>query len=124
MTPRSILIADDDDWVRRLLGMTLPGDEFEIVEARDGNEALAIATGTRPLDLVLLDWRMPGASGEDVLRALKGARPEVPVIVLTGETAPSYRRVAETLGVDEFLTKPFSPLQLLDAVERLIGPAA
>jgi DNA-binding response OmpR family regulator len=59
-----------------------------------------------------------------VLRALKGARPEVPVIVLTGETAPSYRRVAETLGVDEFLTKPFSPLQLLDAVERLIGPAA
>jgi CheY-like chemotaxis protein len=121
MTPRSILIADDDDWVRSLLRTTLPAEEFEIVEARDGSEALEIAAGGRALDLVLLDWRMPGASGEDVLRALKGARPDVPVIVLTAETAPSYRRVAETLGVDLFLTKPFSPLQLLDAVERLVG---
>lgn len=71
-------------------------------------------------DLVLLDWRMPERSGAEVLAETKRRHPDLPVIVLTAE-GERHRPEAETLGVDEFLTKPFSPLQLLDAVERLLA---
>ena len=71
---------------------------------------------------MFLDWRLPGARGDDVLRGLKRVRPELPVIVLTAEHAPRERETALALGADLFLTKPFSPLELIQAVERLLGP--
>jgi len=120
MTPRRILIVDDDESVRSLLRMTMPEGEYEVEEATDGEEVLALLAGRVP-DLVLLDWKMPGRHGSLVLDELKSRHPQLPVIVLTAEIAEHHRSLAEALKVDVFLTKPFSPLELLATIERLLG---
>jgi DNA-binding response OmpR family regulator len=114
-----VLIVDDDDVIRSLLRVTLPDEGYDLVEAQDGDQALQISDARRPA-LVLLDWRMPGISGEDVLTALKQRHPDIPVIVLTAEPEAKVRAQAESLGADIFMAKPFSPLQLLATVERLL----
>jgi CheY-like chemotaxis protein len=114
-----VLIADDDATVRSLLRATLPEDGYDVLEACDGNEALQLI-GQEPLDLVLLDWHMPGRRGAQVLEELKRRHPALPVVVLTAEHQAPHRARAEALGVDVFLTKPFSPIELLDTVERLL----
>jgi DNA-binding response OmpR family regulator len=114
-----VLIVDDDEVIRSLLRLTLPDEGYDLVEAEDGDQALQITAARQPA-LVLLDWRMPGSSGEDVLAALKQTHPEVPVIVLTAEPEAKVRTLAESLGADVFMAKPFSPLQLLGSVERLL----
>jgi DNA-binding response OmpR family regulator len=63
---------------------------------------------------------MPGRWGSEVLDEVRQRRPGLPVIVLTAEHKPQYRQLAEHLGADAFLTKPFSPLELLAVVERLL----
>ena len=120
MTPRRIMIVDDDESVRSLLRMTLAEDEYEIDEATDGEEALRLLERAVP-DLVLLDWKMPERHGSLVLDELKRRYPQLPVIVLTAEIAEHHRSLAEALNVDVFLTKPFSPLELLETIERLLG---
>jgi DNA-binding response OmpR family regulator len=119
MSARRILIVDDDESLRRLLLLTLPSDGYELVEARDGDEALELVERELP-DLVVLDWKLPGAGGADVLEVVKQRSPSVPVIVLTAELKRVPRAVAEGLGADVYLTKPFSPLELLGEVERLV----
>jgi two-component system, NtrC family, response regulator GlrR len=69
---------------------------------------------------VLLDWQLPGRTGSQVLDELKRRHPTLPIVVLTAKHEPPHRALAEALGVDVFLTKPFSPLELLDTVERLL----
>jgi Response regulator containing CheY-like receiver, AAA-type ATPase, and DNA-binding domains len=119
--PARVFVIDDDVFVRRLLRMTLPAEEFEIAEAADGDIALAMTEVQLP-DLVLLDWRMPAMSGETVLRELKARHPEVAVIVLTVEG--EHRSSAKALGADAFLTKPFSPMELLRTVDQLLEDRA
>jgi DNA-binding response OmpR family regulator len=114
-----VLIVDDDEVIRSLLRMTLPDEGLDLVEAEDGESALRITEESAPA-LVLLDWRMPGRSGAEVLPELKRRHPRTPVIVLTAEPEGQPRQLAESLGADVFMTKPFSPLQLLATVERLL----
>jgi CheY-like chemotaxis protein len=114
-----VLIVDDDEVIRSLLRLTLPDEGYDLVEAEDGDQALQITAARQP-SLVLLDWRMPGTSGEGVLTALKQTYPDLPVIVLTAEPEAKVRTLAESLGADVFVAKPFSPLQLLGSVERLL----
>lgn len=115
-----VLIVDDDEVIRSLLRMTLPDEGFDLVEAQDGDQALQLTEGRAPA-LVLLDWRMPGFSGAEVLPELKRRHPDTPVIVLTAEPESRHRKHAESLGADVFMSKPFSPLQLLATVERLLS---
>ena len=112
-----VVIVDDDVFVRRLLRLTLPTSEFELAEASDGDIALDLVEA-RGTELVLLDWQMPNVSGDEVLTRLKKRHPNLPVIVLTA--AGEERRRARRLGADAFLTKPFSPLQLLRTIEELL----
>ncbi len=118
-TRRCLLIADDDPWLRDLLRVTFPVGWYEIVEAVNGFEALSAVRAHVP-DLVLLDWLMPGRSGAQVLAELKRCHPALPVIVLTADGTEASRDEAEALGADLFLTKPFSPLELLEGVEALL----
>ncbi len=113
------MVVDDDTTLRQLLAVTFATDDCEIVEAVDGHEALALVEADRP-DLVLLDWKMTGRSGAEVLGELKRLHPDLPVIVLTAEIQPRHRAEATQLGADTFLTKPFSPLRLIETVERLL----
>jgi CheY-like chemotaxis protein len=114
--PRRILLVEDDEDVRRLLHATFAEDDFELLEAPDGERALALV-GERSPELVVLDWQLPGRSGSDVLQQLKGRSPAPRVVVLTADP----RAAAEAGDADAFLTKPFSPLQLLSEIERLLG---
>jgi CheY-like chemotaxis protein len=120
---RRVLIVDDDEVVRSLLRATLPHDDYEVQEAESGDEALEVV-GSQVPDLVLLDWKMPGSPGSVVLDKLKEQHPDLPVVVLTAEIQEHHRVLAESLNVDAFLTKPFSPLELLETVERLLGERA
>ena len=120
---RRVLLVDDEENVRRLLRATFPGDAFDIVEAPDGEAAIATLDDAHP-ELVLLDWHLPGVSGAQTLQALKRREPSLGVIVLTADGDPKSRETAVELGADGFLTKPFSPLQLLAECERLLGGRA
>lgn len=120
MKTQSVLIVDDDEAVRSLLRVTLPTDGFVVLEAQDGTAALELTSGNEP-DLVLLDWHLPGPSGSEVLEELHRTRPALPVIVLTVESRDRERELAHSLGAAAFLTKPFSPLELLDTIGRLLS---
>jgi CheY-like chemotaxis protein len=117
---KQIVVVDDDALVRSLLRATLSPDEFDVAEAADGRTALKLTEATMA-SLVLLDWHMPGRSGADVLAELKTRFPALPVLVITADKDPRLRKLAERLGADAFLRKPFSPLQLLEVVERLLS---
>lgn len=116
---KQVLIVDDDETVRRLLQSTLPKDQFDVLEAADGDAGLQLADSSSSV-LVLLDWHLPGRSGAHTLGQLKSRLPDRPVIVLTAEHDPQQHQLAQELGADLVLTKPFSPLQLLQTVEELL----
>jgi DNA-binding response OmpR family regulator len=121
-----ILVVEDHPTMREAMRLVLEGEGFAIDEASDGETALAMVRSDPP-DLVFLDLNIPGVSGTDVLRALKGdpATAEVRVIIVTATGEEGRGRVID-LGADEYFTKPFSPLALLGTVERVLaqqGPA-
>ena len=108
----TILIADDDPTIVRLLTLTLAPQGFRLLTASDGETALRIARAERPA-LVLLDWQMPGADGIAVTRALRAdADPDlrdVPVVLITGLAGGENTAVGFDAGVTDYLTKPFQP---------------
>jgi CheY-like chemotaxis protein len=119
----SVMLVDDDPTLRTLLRLTLPSDDFDVTEAADGTEALE-RLEQQPFDVVVLDWNMPRCSGGEVLVELKRRGADIPVVVLTGERDVAKVAVARSLGAAAFLTKPFSPLRLLDEIERLVADSA
>jgi len=115
---RKILIADDDPSLRLLVSTTLSGEEYQILEAGTGIDALVITKAQRPV-LVLLDVNMPDLDGLEVCRRIK-ADPElqdVKVVMLTGAAEPSDQQAGLAAGADTYLTKPFRPLELLKVVD-------
>ena len=111
-TPRTVLVADDDDDMRALMVATLKRDGYKVVEAKDGGELLERLrdaydeTGER-FDIVVTDVRMPRLSGLGVLQELKRARMHLPVIVVTVFGDDSMHIVARRLGAIGVLRKPF-----------------
>jgi len=123
--PRKILIADDQLYMIRLLEMTLKKGGYEVISCRDGNEALATATRLQP-QLIVLDLIMPGLDGFGALRQLKEnpATQNIPVIVLSTKGHTLTRVETAQAGAAQFFTKPFSPVQLLDEIKKILEPAA
>jgi len=120
-----ILIAEDDATVRSLIRMTLDSGQTEILEVEDGEEALQVARRELP-ELIFLDWSMPGSSGIEVCRALR-ADPDtahIKIVMLTARSDSLDREEGFAAGADEYITKPFSPLHLLDKVLEVLGPDA
>ena len=120
-----ILIAEDDGAVRSLIRMTLDSGQTQIFEVDDGTAALELARSELP-ELIFLDWSMPGSSGIEVCRALR-EDPEtarIKVVMLTARSESSDREAGLAAGADDYITKPFSPLQLLDKVTEVLGPDA
>jgi two-component system phosphate regulon response regulator PhoB len=122
-----ILLAEDDEALVELMRFHLERDGFEVVRAADGEEALLLAREQVP-DLVLLDWMMEGLSGIEVCRRMRRLDDlaNIPIIMITarGEEADRVRGL-ET-GADDYVTKPFSPRELLariQAVLRRVRPA-
>lgn len=116
-----ILIADDEDSLRLLATETLQDERFDILEATDGNEALEMAQTQQPA-LILLDVAMPNLTGFEVCQRLKGnpATFGIVIVMLTAHGQTSDREQAEACGADHYMTKPFSPAQLLRLVEQIL----
>lgn len=117
---RRVLVVDDDPHIRELLRILLDLEEFELIEAPDGERALQQAREQDP-DLVLLDVSMPGVDGFDVCTQLRAdpALAGIGVILLTARATQHDRERGMDAGADAYLTKPFSALQLLETMEQL-----
>jgi DNA-binding response OmpR family regulator len=116
-----ILVADDDDDILLLVTTRLKRDGFDVIEARSGDEALALAQARRP-DVAVLDVGMPGLDGLEVLEqiraddALRGMR----VLLLTAKAQESDVRRGYDRGADAYVRKPFSPTELSARVRALL----
>jgi len=118
---QGVLIVDDDQFIRKLIATTLEDvSEFDLHEAADGVEALEVARQTRPR-LVFLDVDMPRLNGIEACRRLRAADSsgELTIVMLTAASGDNVESDAEEAGADLFLTKPFSPLDLLRLVDQL-----
>ena len=119
MRPR-ILVCDDEPVLRSLIRAAL-GDDYDVAEASDGDESLALVRELRP-DLVILDMMMPGRTGLDVLTEVRGD-PELAqtkVLMLTARTQAADIEGIMRAGADRYVPKPFSPAQLVVAVDELV----
>jgi DNA-binding response OmpR family regulator len=120
-----VLVVDDEVQLVRVLRGYLEKAGFEVLSAHDGREALRIARQEKP-DLVLLDLMLPGMDGMDVCRAIRKDS-SIPIIMLTARVEETDRIVGLELGADDYVTKPFSPREVLArvrAVLRRTQPAA
>ena len=113
-----VLIADDDRDIVRFLALNLRLEGFEVVVARDGQDALYKALDVRP-SLILLDTLMPCMDGYEVCSRLRHQRPDspVPVIMLTAMSLEADRAMAMDAGADDWVTKPFDPADLVSKVK-------
>jgi CheY-like chemotaxis protein len=122
----AVLIVDDDPFIRKLVATTLEDVAgFELMEAGDGRQALEIAGRAAP-ELVFLDIDMPVLDGIEACRRLREEPEtrEATIVMLTAAAGEAAEREAEEAGADLFLTKPFSPLELLQLVHGLGDGAA
>jgi CheY-like chemotaxis protein len=120
--PPKVLVCDNEEPLRALVRGALEIGDYEIVEAHDGDESLALARSCHP-DLIVLDMMMPGRTGLEVLAELRAEDrfAKTPVIMLTARAQAQDRQAAVEAGVSCFLPKPFSPLELASTVEELLG---
>ena len=120
-TEKRILLVDDDYEIVESMRYALTSAGYKIFVARDGNQGLALAEREDP-DLVILDMMMPKRSGFLVLEKLRRTRPvPVKIIMVTANEGNRHKAYAETLGVDDYIRKPFAMDRLLDSVHRLLG---
>ena len=118
----TVLIADDEPSMRLLVRATIESDQYQVLEASDGDQAWSMIQKHKP-SVVLLDVQMPGRSGLEVL-AMVRADPSLAatrVIMLTAKALKADIEVGITAGADLYLTKPFSPLDLLTRVDEALG---
>ena len=118
---RSVLVADDEPHIGRIIQLKLEQGPYRVTLVPDGRAALERLRGEEPIDVVLLDIMMPYVSGLDVLAELRTLphRRETPVIILTAKGQDADRAQAMSLGATDFFTKPFSPKKLLARVDEL-----
>jgi CheY-like chemotaxis protein len=118
---RTILIVDDDASIRRLIATTLEDvSGYRLEEAPDGDEAVDLALDALP-EIVFLDLEMPRVDGIETCRRMRSepTLADATIVVLTGDSGEVAERGAQAAGADLFLTKPFSPLHLLQLVDEI-----
>jgi two-component system, OmpR family, response regulator len=113
-----VLIVDDEETVRQLVDQYLGQNDFRVSGASSGAELMA-ALGSQVIDLVLLDLRLRGEDGMQRLRQVR-EHSQIPVIILTGRTEEADRVMGLELGADDYLTKPFSPRELLARIRTVL----
>lgn len=120
---KTIVIADDEPNLRMLARITLDDPEYCILEAEDGITALALARSKKP-DLLVLDWMMPGLTGIEVAHALRrdAQTSTIPIIMLTAKGQDTDKAQGRAAGVNAYLVKPFSPLELLQKIQEIWHP--
>jgi DNA-binding response OmpR family regulator len=115
---RKILVVDDDRKTAELIRIYLERDGYQALIAHDGRQALDLARQRRP-DLIVLDLMLPMVDGLDVCRILR-ADSQVPIIMLTAKTTEDDKLLGLDLGADDYITKPFSPRELVARVRAVL----
>ncbi len=121
MSAGRILVIDDEPQIRRVMRATLTGHEYEVDDARTGDEALEKLRHAR-YDLILLDMNMPGIGGLETCRLIRSAS-EIPIIVLTVRNSEQDKVAALDAGADDFVSKPFSMPELLARIRAALRRA-
>ncbi|MFK5708828.1 response regulator transcription factor [Lysinibacillus boronitolerans] len=116
-----ILVVDDEEILRMLIRETLEDLEFDIDEAEDGEEALKKMKEST-YDLMILDYMMPNLTGIEVIELLpQEIKKSMPILMLTAKSQESDRQKVFDLGADYFMSKPFSPVKLMNLVEAILN---
>lgn len=120
---KTILIVDDSDTMRQVVSIALKGAGYEVLEGRDGKDALAKLTGQK-VHLIVSDVNMPNMDGFTFVTEVKKipAYRFTPIIMLTTEMAEEKKAAGQAAGAKAWMVKPFKPDQLLNAVSKLIMP--
>jgi two-component system, chemotaxis family, chemotaxis protein CheY len=120
---KTIMIVDDSTSLRQVVSITLKGAGYDVLEARDGQDALSKLTGQK-IHLIISDVNMPVMDGFSFVRAAKqiAAYRFTPVIMLTTEAGETKKQEGKEAGAKAWMVKPFQPGQMLSAVSRLIMP--
>ena len=123
MTQPTILVVDDEPFICRSLTFVLRKDHYNVLEARNGEEALAAIRTHKP-DLVFLDVMMPKLNGFQVTQQVRADRSldGVKIILLTAKGQECDREVGKTAGANDYMTKPFSPTKILDVARKILTP--
>ena len=120
-----ILIIEDEKAVREMLWFTLKNNGFEILEAEDSNSALD-ALRENEINLILLDWMLPGKQGIEISRIIRSSSEikDIPIIMLTAKSDESDKVLGLESGADDYITKPFSPKELVARIKALLRRTA
>ncbi len=118
-----LLLVEDEHLLRGLIAQFLRGEGFEVVEAADGSQGVGFFASMRPFDVVLLDLNLPLLPGVEVCRRIKSEQPSQPVIICSAAILESHIAKLRELKVEQFLTKPYHPRDLLDRIDAEISQA-
>ncbi len=120
---KTILVVDDEPFILKSLTFILKKGDFEVLEARDGEEAMAMIEQHKP-SLVFLDVMMPKMNGYDVIRKVRADQSleEVFIVLLTAKGQETDRVQGMNAGANDYLTKPFSPSRILQVAREIMDP--
>ncbi|HAS09669.1 MAG TPA: hypothetical protein DCS55_03995 [Acidimicrobiaceae bacterium] len=121
MPAPTVLVVEDDPTILQLLEVNFEMEGYIVLRAEDGEQGLAVARESRP-DVIVSDVMMPKMSGLELVRALKAANDTkaIPVILLSAKAQGADVRLGLEAGADDYVTKPFEPLDLIDRVSAVL----
>lgn len=124
MSGKTVLIVDDEAPIREMIAVALEMADYDYLEAADAREAHALIIDKQP-DLILLDWMLPGTSGVELARRLKKdeATASIPIIMLTAKVEEDNKIQGLEVGADDYITKPFSPRELVARLKAVLRRA-
>ena len=125
MPDSTVLVVDDDPVILKLLEVNFEMEGFTVRLAHDGAEGIDVARSERP-DIIVSDIMMPGKSGLELVSELKSdpSTSDIPIILLSAKAQNADVRSGMDAGADDYITKPFEPLDLVDRVNRLLSSQA
>jgi DNA-binding response OmpR family regulator len=118
----TILVIEDDARIQKALHRLFAAEGYEVRSATDGTQGIELFAGGAP-DAVVLDLMLPGLSGREICRTLKQSHPDTPVVILSAISEVADKVLLLELGADDYLTKPFSPRELLARVQAAMRRA-
>jgi len=118
---KTILAVDDSATVRQMVTFALKGAGYDVIEAKDGQDALGKLT--QPIAMVITDLNMPNMDGITLIKGLRAHQKVkyVPIVVLTTESQPAKKQEAKSAGATAWIVKPFRPEQLIAVVQKVLG---
>jgi two-component system, OmpR family, phosphate regulon response regulator PhoB len=124
MSEKTILVVDDEAPIREMIAVALEMAGYSCIEAENARDAFAAVIDSRP-DMILLDWMLPETSGIELARRLKrdASTAEIPIIMLTAKSAEDNKIQGLEVGADDYITKPFSPRELVARLKAVLRRA-